>query len=247
MSVVAKQIKNLHLALCIVCIMAGGGVHAQAAPSATQQQAAHQVQAAARDREQQAREALAGQDLLITLSSRVNESNRRLQAAEERITSKLSQTTWLILGALCLTVFMSAMCAIGGFQFARYLVRRRERELIDAGKEPMAVLIHATRDHVMRLAQRLQMAGASETRLFHALYSALPALQVEAGKGSINLSKQIPKSEQQHLVGPVRPLDPKAPVRSDRIGTTPRREPGYSPEHLRVAQAGHGVPMSRVA
>ncbi len=245
MSVVAKQIKGLCLALFIACVVTGGGAHAQAAPSVNQQQAAQQ--AAARDREQQAREALAGQDLLITLSSRVNESNRRLQAAEERITSKLSQTTWLILGALCLTVFMSAMCAIGGFQFARYLVRRRERELIDAGKEPMSVLIHATRDHVMRLAQRLQMAGASETRLFHALYSALPALQVEAGKGSINLSKQIPKGEQPHLVGPVRPLDPKDPSRGERIGTTPRREQGYAQDHLRVAQSGHGAPMSRVA
>src|SRR3989344_5104868 len=74
----------------------------------------------------------------------------------------------------------------GGYQRAKYRAARKEREMIEAGKEPLSVLIHTTRDHVTRLAQRLKMAGATDSRLFEGLVAALPALQVEAGKATIN-------------------------------------------------------------
>lgn len=206
MSVVANKFIALSI-LAVSCVVLDGGAIAQTATPVQPAAAQGQPVVPMSPREQQAREAMAGQELLLTLSSRVSESNRRLQATEERLSAQLSKTTWLILGGLVVMLLFALMTGAGGYQLAKYRAARKEREMIEAGKEPLSVLIHTTRDHVTRLAQRLKMAGATDSRLFEGLVAALPALQVEAGKATINLSRQIPKSDQPYLEGPVMPLD----------------------------------------
>lgn len=243
MSVPAKQIAIGLLGLCALFL---GGVTSAQGTAAPQSQHAAQVQrqmvpqqtvpvtATMSPRETQAREVLAGQDLLMTLSSRVNEANRRLQVAEERLSAQMGKTTWLLLAGLSIMVVFSVMASFAGFQYARYLTERKEQQLIEAGKEPMSVLIHATRDHVTRLGQRLRMAGATDTRLYDGLMAALPPLQVEAGKATINLPKQIPRAEQPHLEGPVAPLDKLA--RPERVA--PRVVQGSGRSALSAADVG---------
>lgn len=158
-------------------------------------------------KETQERSAVAGRELLLAMSGRVNEGNRRLEVMEGRLSNQLGKTTWLLLGGVSLMVLFAAFASFAGFQYAKHQVIRKERELIEAGMEPLSVLIHSTRDQVTRLAQRLRMAGATDTRLYEGLLGALPPLQVEAGKATFNLSRQIPKSEQPYLEGPVVPLD----------------------------------------
>lgn len=244
MSVPAKQI--IYCVLCLCALLGGGASWAQVTVAQQAQHAAqiqrqtvpHQpaapVAATMPPREAQAREAIAGQDLLMTLSSRVNEANRRLQVAEERLSAQMGKTTWLLLAGLSIMIVFSVMASFAGFQYARHLAERKERQLIEEGKEPMSVLIHATRDHVTRLGQRLRMAGATDTRLYDGLMAALPPLQVEAGKATINLPKQIPRSEHAHLEGPVVPLDKLA--RPERVA--PMAVQGSSRSALSAADVG---------
>lgn len=130
------------------------------------------------------------------------------------ISEEMSRITWIASMGVGISIGLAIISGFAGFQLSRRIEKKREQQLIDAGKEPLSLLVHRTRDEATRLAQRLQIAGLTETRLFKSIMDALPALQVEAGKATFNLKRQIPKSEQPHLEGPAAPLDP---LRSARL------------------------------
>lgn len=154
------------------------------------------------------RDAIVIRELLTSVASQVNAADARSQATQTLIGQEVERFTWIAGIGIAAAICLAGLAGFGGFQYSRYLSAKREQEKIDAGKEPMSALVHRTRDEATRLAQRLQMAGLTETRLFKSIMDALPALQVEAGKATFNLKKQIPKSQQATLEGPVAPLDP---------------------------------------
>ena len=254
MSVPTKQLSK-SLVLSILLVVGGAG-WAQGLPSAlphgvpspmVKRVPVPQVAAAGMDRQEiETREAIAGHELLLTMSSRINETNSRLQASENRIANQIGRTTWLVLGGLTLMLLFATFAAFAGFQYARHMATRKERELLKEGMEPLSVLIHSTRDHVTRLAQRLRMAGATETRLYDGLIGALPPLQVEAGKATFNLSRQIPKSEQPYLQGPSAPLDRlERPARPNAKVVATIGKPALSAADVGVSNISKGA--SRVA
>ena len=250
--------KQLTKSLMLSFLLAAGSVGwAQGAPVAPSrgiapsmvrrlQAAGPQVAAAMDPQEIAAREAIAGHDLLLTMSARINETNSRLQASEDRLTNQIGRTTWLVLGGLTLMFLFASFAGFAVFQYARHIATRKERELLKEGMEPLSVLIHSTRDHVTRLAQRLRMAGATETRLYEGLIGALPPLQVEAGKATFNLSRQIPKSEHPYLQGPSAPLDRvERPARQNAKVVATIGKPGLSAADVGVSSIGKSA--SRVA
>lgn len=155
-----------------------------------------------------ARDAMAQREMLVNISTRLAESESRARANEAVLTAEQSHTKWIAIVGAGISVVLALLAGFAGFYFSRHLQARQERELIDAGKEPLAVLITKTRDDATRLAQRLKMHGQTNTRLFQAIVDALPALQVEAGKATFNLSKQIPRAEHSRLEGSPTALDP---------------------------------------
>lgn len=154
-----------------------------------------------------AREAIVNRELLTGIASQVNAADARAQAMQSMIGQEVGRFTWVAGIGAAVAILLAGVAGFAGFQYSRILTARQEQDKIEAGKEPMSTLVHRTRDEATRLAQRLQMAGLTETRLFKSLMDALPALQVEAGKATFNLKKQIPKSQQAALEGPVAPLD----------------------------------------
>lgn len=129
------------------------------------------------------------------------------QASLERLQEQQDRSGhWQILWG-CLAVVMLAGGVGVGWLLANKSRKLAEAELARRGTQPLIALIHESRDAATLLVQRLRMAGATDTRLYQALIVALPALQTEAGKATVNLNRLLPESVRKGLEGLNVPLE----------------------------------------
>lgn len=119
----------------------------------------------------------------------------------------------LLLGVFAMLALVGGVGV--GWMAANKSHRYEQEKLAARGVQPLAALIHENRDAATLLLQRLRMAGATDTRLYQALLAALPVLQGEAGKATVNLNRLLPDAVRKGLEGLNVPLELAAPVYHD--------------------------------